>query len=134
MGAIDREGCCPDRNVDVIARLTGSGIECRNSASHYNIMEKALTESQIREELTRLKGWEYKDHRIVKTFHFKHFAEAMSFLVRLSYECERRDHHPEIYNLYNQVTIGLNTHSAGDRVTPLDIILAKDVDHFAWRD
>jgi 4a-hydroxytetrahydrobiopterin dehydratase len=97
-------------------------------------MEYPLTESQIREELTRLKGWDYRDNRIVKSFQFKHFAEAMSFLVRLSYECERRNHHPEIYNLYNVVTIGLNTHSAGDKVTRLDILLAKDVDHFAWRD
>jgi len=97
-------------------------------------METPLTEQQIREELTRLKDWEYRDNRIVKTFQFKHFAEAMSFLVRLSYECERRNHHPEIYNLYNVVTIGLNTHSAGDKVTSMDILLAKDVDHFAWRD
>ena len=42
-------------------------------------METPLSESQIREELTRLKGWDYKDNRIVKTFQFKHFAEAMSF-------------------------------------------------------
>ena len=97
-------------------------------------MERPLSESEIREELTRLKGWELKDNRIVKSFQFKHFAEAMSFIVRLSYECERRDHHPEIYNLYNMVTIGLNTHSAGDKVTTRDIALAKDVDHFAWRD
>jgi 4a-hydroxytetrahydrobiopterin dehydratase len=97
-------------------------------------MEKTLTESEIREELTRLSGWQYADGRIVKTFQFKHFAEAMSFIVRLSYECERRDHHPEIYNLYNVVTIGLNTHSCGDKVTMIDVMLAKDIEHFAWRD
>lgn len=97
-------------------------------------METHLTDTQIREELTRLKGWEFVDGRIVKTFEFKHFAEAMSFMVRLSYECERRNHYPEIHNLYNMVTIGLNTHSAGDRVTAQDIVLAKDIDHFAWRD
>lgn len=97
-------------------------------------MEKALSELEISEELTRLNGWQYTDGRIVKKFQFKHFAEAMSFIVRLSYECERLDHHPEIYNLYNVVTIGLNTHSAGDKVTTKDIVLAKDIDHFAWRD
>jgi 4a-hydroxytetrahydrobiopterin dehydratase len=97
-------------------------------------MEKPLSTEEIREELTRLKGWTYEDNRIVKSFHFKHFAEAMSFVVRLSYECERLNHHPEIHNLYNVVTIGLNTHSAGDQVTTRDIVLAKDIDHFAWRD
>lgn len=97
-------------------------------------MDKPLPETEIRKELTRLKGWEFSDGRIVKTFQFKHFAEAMSFMVRLSYECERRDHYPEIHNLYNVVTIGLNTHSSGDKVTSRDIILAKDIDHFAWRD
>lgn len=97
-------------------------------------MDKPLSETEIRKELTRLKGWEFSDGRIVKTFEFKHFAEAMSFMVRLSYECERRNHYPEIRNLYNVVTIGLNTHSSGDKVTPRDIILARDIDHFAWRD
>ena len=96
-------------------------------------MDKALTESEIQEELTRLPGWKYTERRIVKAYQFKHFAEAISFIVRLSYECERRDHHPEIYNLYNEVTIGLNTHSAGDHVTAKDIALARDIEHFAWR-
>jgi 4a-hydroxytetrahydrobiopterin dehydratase len=97
-------------------------------------MDKILSDSEVQEELTKLKGWTHRDGRIVKTFRFKHFAEAMSFIVRLSYECERLDHHPEIHNLYNEVTIGLNTQSAGDKITTRDIILAKDIDHFAWRD
>ena len=95
--------------------------------------EKPLTESQIVDELTRLQGWKLENDRIVKHFEFKHFAEAMSFLVRLAFECERRNHHPEIYNLYNRVSIGLNTHEAGNKVTQSDIVLAKDIEHFAWR-
>ncbi len=97
-------------------------------------MLRPLTEPELNKELTLLRGWKYEDPRIVKTFQFKHFAEAMSFIIRLSYACERSNHHPEIYNLYNIVTIGLNTHEAGGKVTAKDIVLAKDIDHFAWRD
>ena len=49
----------------------------------------------------------------------------MSFLLRVSYEAEERNHHPEIFNCYNRVEIGLNTHDAGSKVTTKDTELAR---------
>jgi 4a-hydroxytetrahydrobiopterin dehydratase len=52
----------------------------------------------------------------------------MAFLVRLSYEAENRNHHPEIFNCYNRLEIGLNTHDAGGKVTDRDIELALAIE------
>ena len=38
-----------------------------------------------------------------------------------------RNHHPEIFNCYNRVEIGLNTHDAGGKVTQKDIDLARAI-------
>ena len=41
----------------------------------------------------------------------------MSFLLQISYEAEEINHHPEIFNCYNRVSLSLNTHDAGGKVT-----------------
>jgi 4a-hydroxytetrahydrobiopterin dehydratase len=56
----------------------------------------------------------------------------MSFLVRLSFEAEQRDHHPEIFNVYDRVELTLRTHDAGDRITKADVELARAIDAFSW--
>jgi 4a-hydroxytetrahydrobiopterin dehydratase len=52
----------------------------------------------------------------------------MSFLFRVSYEAEQRDHHPEIFNCYNKVRFFLNTHDAGGKVTAKDFDLAEAIE------
>ena len=56
------------------------------------------------------------------------FREAMSFLVRISFEAEQRNHHPEIYNVYKTVELALTTHDAGNKVTALDVELAAAIE------
>jgi 4a-hydroxytetrahydrobiopterin dehydratase len=41
---------------------------------------------------------------------------------------EEHNHHPNWTNVYNRVTILLNTHDAGDKVTDKDHALAKAID------
>ena len=53
----------------------------------------------------------------------------MSFLVRISFEADQRDHHPEIFNCYNRVSLSLNTHDAGGKVTEKDFSLASAIDN-----
>jgi 4a-hydroxytetrahydrobiopterin dehydratase len=55
----------------------------------------------------------------------------MSFLIRLSYEAEEQNHHPEILNCYNQVEVFLNTHDANNKVTHKDFKLANLIDQVA---
>ena len=59
--------------------------------------------------------------KIKKTFKFKSFIEAFSFMSKVAIYAEKKDHHPEWSNVYNKVEICLTTHDAGG-------ITEKDVD------
>ena len=91
-------------------------------------MSKPLQESEIESGLVDLQGWRYEEDHLKKSFAFSNFRDAMAFIVRLSYEAEQQDHHPEIFNCYNRVEIALNTHDAGGKVTEKDFSLATAID------
>ena len=91
-----------------------------------------LSPTDIDAALANLPGWRYEDSRLKKTFRFKNFREAVSFIVRLSFEAEARDHHPELRNVYHSVDIALTTHDAGHRVTGKDVDLARAIEQFSW--
>ncbi len=95
-------------------------------------MADALSANQIQDELKTLDGWSFADNKIKKKFCFRHYREAMSFIVRLSYEAEMANHHPELFNVYNTVIIQLSTHDAGGKVTEKDIDLARAIEKFNW--
>lgn len=73
--------------------------------------------------------WTEKNNRLSKTFKFKDFQEAFAFMTRVAFLAEAQNHHPNWSNVYNTVTIELNTHDAGDIVTEKDHKLAKAIDH-----
>ncbi len=91
-----------------------------------------LTKEEVQDALKGLNGWIHDGDRLFKEFTFSSFREAISFIVRMSFEAEQRDHHPEVTNVYNRVSIALNTHDAGHMVTKIDIELARAIDHFSW--
>jgi 4a-hydroxytetrahydrobiopterin dehydratase len=82
--------------------------------------------------LPELRGWRHEDDALKKTFQLKTFREAMSFLVRLSFEAEQREHHPEIHNVYGKVELLLRTHDSGNKVTQADVELARAIEAFSW--
>ena len=91
-------------------------------------MNPPLINEEITQACTRLPGWSVERAALAKTFKFGSFREAMSFIVRVSYEAEALNHHPEWSNVYNRVTIVLRTHSAGNTVTEKDRTLAAAID------
>jgi len=95
-------------------------------------MSDALSSEQILAALKDLPGWSYEGHALHKAFDFQNFREAISFIVRLSFEAEARDHHPELHNIYSKVKLALNTHDAGNQVTAKDIELARAIEGFSW--
>lgn len=72
--------------------------------------------------------WEEKDNKLVRTFKFRDFTEAFGFMTKVAIEAEKMDHHPNWSNVYNQVTIELTTHDAGNTVTENDRNLASKID------
>ena len=92
-------------------------------------MINPMNEVQITESLKGLPGWTFEDNKLHKIYKFKDFREAMAFLLRLSYEAENRNHHPEIFNCFNRVELALNTHDVGGKVTELVFDLARAVEN-----
>lgn len=72
--------------------------------------------------------WKEQDNKLYRKFEFKNFSEAFAFMTRVALEAEKMDHHPLWTNVWNQVEIWLNTHSAGNIVTDKDRQLAKKID------
>ena len=72
--------------------------------------------------------WTEENHQLTKTFVFRNFVEAFSFMTRVALAAEKMDHHPNWSNVYNKVTIHLNTHDAGNKVTEKDRKLAAVID------
>ena len=93
---------------------------------------KPLSKTAIASALETLPGWAFKRDALAKTFIFANFREAMSFMVRASFEAESMDHHPEWTNVYNRIAIRLNTHDAGGKVTDKDVTLARKIQELSW--
>jgi 4a-hydroxytetrahydrobiopterin dehydratase len=87
-----------------------------------------LTKKEIVQALEGLPGWTFAADKLAKEFRFKTFREAVTFIVRLGFEAEQMDHHPELTNVYNRVGLALNTHDAGSKVTAMDVELAKRIE------
>lgn len=95
-------------------------------------MTDALSGSEIDEALAALPGWRHQDGALEKRFDFGGFPEAVSFITRIAFEAERLGHHPELRNVYGTVEIALTTHDANDRVTKLDVELARRIEAISW--
>lgn len=95
-------------------------------------MTKPLTPEEISAALPALVGWTVGGDSLAKTFTFSTFREAMSFMVRVGFEAEAADHHPEWSNVYNRVVIRLNTHDAGSKITAKDVALARKIQAISW--
>lgn len=94
-------------------------------------MSEPLSQDQLQEALAGLSGWEHREDALRKRFTFEDFRSAIAFIVRIGFEAETADHHPELTNVYNRVDVALTTHDAGDRVTKKDVDLAHAIDAVA---
>ena len=72
--------------------------------------------------------WQEQDNKLTRDFQFADFSEAFAFMTRVALVAEKMDHHPWWSNVYNQVTITLSTHDAGNTVTQKDHELADAID------
>jgi len=64
--------------------------------------------------LAGLPGWTLEGAAIRKQFVFDGFASAVAFVVRVGFDAEAADHHPDILiSNYKKVTLTFTTHSEG---------------------
>ena len=74
---------------------------------------RKLNEAEIATRLAELSGWEIKDGKLHREFRFPDFVRAFGFMTSVALRAESMNHHPEWFNVYNRVTIDLQTHDVG---------------------
>ncbi len=72
-----------------------------------------ISETDAKSRLLNLPGWELEGAALRRKFAFQGFAEAIAFIVRLGFDAEAVDHHPDILVNYKRVTLVFSTHSEG---------------------
>ena len=89
---------------------------------------KKLSKTEVTNKLKKLSGWKLVKGRnaITKTFKFKNFTEAFGWMTSMALYAEKKDHHPEWFNVYSTVEVILSTHDAGG-VTNLDLDMADEM-------
>lgn len=91
-----------------------------------------LSEQEVGEALAELPGWEAAGGRLTKEYVVGDFREAVALVVRIAFEAEAANHHPDLDVRYNRLRVGLSTHSEGG-VTEKDLDLARTVESLSSR-
>jgi len=91
-----------------------------------------LTGDALQEAVDGLEGWLVQDGKLHKEYVFADFVEAFAFMSGAALCAERKNHHPEWFNVYRTVRVDLSTHDAGG-ITTWDIELAGEFDGLAAR-
>lgn len=84
----------------------------------------------INEELPEGEKWQIVDDKLVKTFKFKNFIKAFSWMTQVAIHAEKLIHHPEWFNVYNKVDVALTTHDVGG-ISDLDFKMIKRMENAA---
>lgn len=93
--------------------------------SHSDTYHK-LTDKEIESEVNKMPGWKVVNGKLSKSFEFKDFIEAFSFMTRVAMHAEKMNHHPEWFNVYNKVNIDLVTHDLNG-ISNYDMKLANAI-------
>jgi 4a-hydroxytetrahydrobiopterin dehydratase len=74
-------------------------------------------------------NWNENQNRLLRSFEFKNFQEALAFVNLVGVIAEDIQHHPDIriFN-FKQVEISITTHDAGNKITDKDYTLAERID------
>ena len=89
-----------------------------------------LNDQEIRSALENLPGWSVENGKLHREFKFSDFTYAFGFMATAAIAIEKRNHHPEWFNVYNRVTVDLTTHDAGG-ITEKDTELAAMLEQIA---
>jgi 4a-hydroxytetrahydrobiopterin dehydratase len=92
---------------------------------------EALTPQQTEEALAGLPGWTSDGDSIARTYSFARHMPAAAMVVHVAAVQEELNHHSEMSLGYNKLSVMVNTHSVGGRVTEKDIELARRIEEIA---
>ena len=91
----------------------------------------SLTALQLRDMQPSLPDWTVDTSanvvKLIRTFSFKNFADALAFTDRVGGAAEEADHHPLISLTWGEARVEWWSHSAGG-ITQNDIDMARSTD------
>ncbi len=90
-------------------------------------MPRVLAADEIDAALTSLTDWKREGGAIVASYAFASYRDALAEILRVGFEAEELNHHPEIVKVFNRVSFNLSTHDAGGAITERDILLAAHI-------
>lgn len=103
-----------------------SCVPCRGGVS-------PLTKAEYEPLLSELSAWQVEDdRRLLKSFKFENFKEAMDLATDIAAIAENEGHHPDLLVRWGELKIELWTHKI-DGLTESDFILAAKIDRAALK-
>jgi 4a-hydroxytetrahydrobiopterin dehydratase len=91
-----------------------------------------LPADDIRARLAERVGWTGDTEEITKTFDVEYHA-AVAVIVEVAHAAIELEHHPDVDLRWDELRFMITTHTAGDKVTELDFLLADRIDTIAAR-
>ncbi len=89
-----------------------------------------LRNDDIETALADLPGWERDGDAIRRDYSLDGFRDAIDLIVRIADLADEANHHPEMTNVYSNLTVVLTTHDAGG-ITQKDLDLAAAIEAVA---
>jgi 4a-hydroxytetrahydrobiopterin dehydratase len=83
----------------------------------------------INQPLDMQQQWQIVEGKLTKTFKFKSFIRAFGWMTQVAIWAEKLNHHPEWFNVYNEVVVQLTTHDVRG-ISELDFKLAEKMELF----
>ena len=102
---------------------------CSKCGCHSDL--ESLNETETRMKLRKLDGWRIDQisspQKLIKSYGFKSFVDALAFVIKVADIAEEMNHHPSIQLEWGKVGIEIWTHAVND-LTELDFTLARKID------
>jgi len=90
-----------------------------------------LIREQFAPLLAQLDGWQVEeDRKLIKSFRFKNFVEAVQFVNAVTPVAEAENHHPDLYVRWGEVRVYLWTHKING-LSEGDFVMAAKIDRVA---
>jgi 4a-hydroxytetrahydrobiopterin dehydratase len=87
----------------------------------------AMSDADVRAQLSVLDEWVIDDGALAKTYRFNNYYETLAFVNALAYVVHREDHHPDLHVAYNRCVVRYHTHSVNG-ISENDFISAAKAD------
>jgi 4a-hydroxytetrahydrobiopterin dehydratase len=87
-----------------------------------------LTAEQYAPLLAQVDGWRVEENKkLIKSFRFKNFVQAVEFVNAVTAVAEAEGHHPDLYVRWGETRVYLWTHKI-DGLSESDFVMAAKID------